>query len=213
MNDSQQHGRRSPDGSTSRSLVAGLRQSQADAWERLVTLYAPMIVVWCRQGQVSEQDIPDVYQDVLRTVSQSIGRFRHDRPGDTFRGWLRRITQTRVVDHFRRRQREPQAAGGTETLMWLQEFPDSPESAASLGEEIFGQVLSEALSTIRPEFHPRTWDAFWGVAVQGRTPADVGAELDMRTGTVRVAKSRVLQRLRRELGDLPDCSDDSAGSK
>ena len=204
MNDSAQHGRQVPDGSTSRSLVDGLRQSEAEAWDRLVTLYAPMIVVWCRQGQVAEQDVPDVYQDVLRTVSQSIGRFRHDRPSDTFRGWLRRITQTRIVDHFRRRQREPQAAGGTETQMWLQEFPDDPDAAATWGEEIFGQVLSDALSTIRTEFHPRTWQAFWSVAVQGRVPADVGAELGMRPGTVRVAKSRVLQRLRRELGDLPE---------
>lgn len=206
MNESAENKTRDPAGSTSRSLLAGLRHDEAAAWERLVTLYAPLIVVWCRRGRVAEQDIPDVYQDVLRTVSQSIGKFRHDRPTDTFRGWLRRITQSRVADHFRRRSREPQGVGGTETHMWLQELPgaDASGSAAEIGEEIFGQVLSQALSEIRTEFHARTWQAFWGVAVHGRTPADVGEELGMRTGTVRVAKSRVLQRLRRELGDLPE---------
>jgi RNA polymerase sigma-70 factor (ECF subfamily) len=97
--------------------------------------------------------------------------------------------------------------------MWLQEFPENPESGESLGEEIFGQVLSDALNAIRPEFRDRTWQAFWGVTVQGRQPADVGAELQMRAGTVRVAKSRVLQRLRRELGDLLNCCSQDRGTR
>jgi len=40
--------------------------------------------------------------------------------------------------------------------------------------------------------------------VEGRAAADVGADLDMRPGTVRVSKSRVLLRLRKELGDVGD---------
>jgi RNA polymerase sigma-70 factor (ECF subfamily) len=63
--------------------------------------------------------------------------------------------------------------------------------------------LRTALESIRGEFHERTWQAFWGVAVEGRTAADVAADLNMQPGTVRVAKSRVLLRLRRELGDAP----------
>jgi RNA polymerase sigma-70 factor (ECF subfamily) len=51
------------------------------------------------------------------------------------------------------------------------------------------------------EFEERTWQAFWRTAVDGRSAADVGAELGMTPGAVRVAKSRVLHRLREELGD------------
>ena len=64
-------------------------------------------------------------------------------------------------------------------------------------------MLARALASIRCEFHDKTWQAFWNVVVTGRTTAEVAAELHMRPGTVRVAKSRVLLRLRRELGDLP----------
>jgi hypothetical protein len=39
------------------------------------------------------------------------------------------------------------------------------------------------------------------VAVEGRLAADVAADLNMQPGAVRVSKSRVLLRLRRELGD------------
>lgn len=72
---------------------------------------------------------------------------------------------------------------------------DAMESAA------FGEVLRRALASIRNEFHEQTWRAFWIVVVEGRSTADVAAELSMQPGAIRVCKSRVLSRLRRELGD------------
>ena len=51
-------------------------------------------------------------------------------------------------------------------------------------------------------FHEDGTRSLWLVAVDGRPAKDVGEELSMRPGTVRVAKSRVLQRLRQELGEL-----------
>jgi DNA-binding CsgD family transcriptional regulator len=38
----------------------------------------------------------------------------------------------------------------------------------------------------------------------GKTAQEVARELSMQPGTVRVAKSRVLHRLRKELGELPE---------
>jgi len=63
-------------------------------------------------------------------------------------------------------------------------------------------LFRRALELIRREFEPRTWHAFWRTTVDGRATADVAAELQMSPGAVRVAKSRVLQRLRSELGDV-----------
>jgi RNA polymerase sigma-70 factor (ECF subfamily) len=58
------------------------------------------------------------------------------------------------------------------------------------------------LEKIRPDFEPRTWQAFWQATVEGRPSADVAAELGLTAGAVRKAKARVLARLRTELGDL-----------
>jgi RNA polymerase sigma-70 factor (ECF subfamily) len=63
-------------------------------------------------------------------------------------------------------------------------------------------LFARALDLIRGEFEERTWSAFWRTAVDGRAAKDVGADLGMSAGAVRVAKSRVLRRLRQELGDL-----------
>jgi RNA polymerase sigma-70 factor, ECF subfamily len=48
----------------------------------------------------------------------------------------------------------------------------------------------------------KMWQAFWRVVVEGRAAPDVAAELSMQPGAVRVSKSRVLARLRKELGDV-----------
>ena len=55
---------------------------------------------------------------------------------------------------------------------------------------------------ILTNFKENTWQAFWRVVVDGQSPKDVANELSMHPGTVRVAKSRVLQRLRQEMGEL-----------
>jgi RNA polymerase sigma-70 factor (ECF subfamily) len=57
---------------------------------------------------------------------------------------------------------------------------------------------------LRSEFEEHTWRAFWRVAVDGQPAPEVAAELGMKPNAVRTAKSRVLRRLREELGDLVD---------
>jgi RNA polymerase sigma-70 factor (ECF subfamily) len=63
-------------------------------------------------------------------------------------------------------------------------------------------LFHQALGLIRDEFEQRTWQAFWRMAVDNRTSAEVAGELGMTTNAVRMAKSRVLRRLREELGEL-----------
>ena len=55
---------------------------------------------------------------------------------------------------------------------------------------------------MRGEFTPSTWEAFWRTAVEGRRPAEVAAELDLSTGAVYIARSRVLARLRQRIEEL-----------
>jgi RNA polymerase sigma-70 factor (ECF subfamily) len=117
------------------------------------------------------------------------------------------IARNKVHDHVRRRAGEPPATGGTEATRQLQQAPD-PNLPDLLPDEaddpLFDGLLQRALESIRGEFHERTWQAFWRVVVEGRTAADVAAEMDMKPGAVRVAKCRVLLRLRQELGEWTD---------
>jgi RNA polymerase sigma-70 factor, ECF subfamily len=196
---------------TSRTLLQRARKNDSRAWQELVELYAPLVYFWCRRGNVIEQDIPDVVQDVFRAVVAGLGGFRKERASDTFRGWLRTVTRSKVADYYRRVGRETHAVGGSTAQRRIQRIPADIEPAEGLtpdsentGDEqlAVAALHHRALQLIREHFDPKTWQAFWRVAVDGQSATDVAAELGMKAGTVRVAKSRVLQRLRRELGDV-----------
>jgi RNA polymerase sigma-70 factor (ECF subfamily) len=196
-----------------RSLIDRLRTDDADAWDRLVELYAPLVAHWCRRWRMTEADVADVLQEVFQAVASHLSSLRLDRQADTFRGWLQTITANKIHDFFRKQEREPRATGGSEALERMTQFPDlaQAESSADATGSVAPtsddasqerQLFRRGLELIRGEFEPRTWQAFWQTAVDDRAVKDVAADLGMTPGAVRVAKSRVLHRLRAELGDM-----------
>ncbi len=193
---------RPDDRSTSLTLLERIRDRDEEAWERLMRLYAPMVERWCAHWGVRGQDADDVRQEVFQSVAANLPGFRRERAGDTFRGWLRVITRNKLIDHSRRRDRQPEAQGGTDAQRRLaqveqQELPE--DSANDLGD-----LYRRALELVRAEFEARTWEAFWRSAVDGQAPDLIAADLGVTPAAVRKAKSRVLHRLRQEVGDLID---------
>ena len=181
------------------------RSNDAEAWDRLVTLYAPLVMHWCRRLEVSEADAADIFQEVFRSVAMNLGAFRKERDSDTFRGWLRTITRNKVIDHHRKLKNEPRAVGGSEAHRRFSDLPhEVPKDIEDDDIELRAKdnLVRRALDQIRPHFQEQTWRAFWRCAVDGLSAPDVADELSMSPGAVRVAKSRALQRLRDELGDL-----------
>lgn len=192
-----------PEGlATSPSLLGRVRANDPAAWNRLVALYAPLVWHWCRSCHLQEQDQADIFQEVFQAVASHLDQFQRSAQG-TFRGWLRTITRNKVCDLFRRRQHEPIGAGGSDAQRWLNQQPgpdlfaedSQAEKAAEQG------LIHRALGQIRLEFTERTWQAFWRTAVEEQASGDVAEDLGMSAGAVRVAKCRVLQRLREALGD------------
>src|SRR5262245_64154792 len=71
------------------SLLQRARANDQQAWDRLTALYRPLVLFWCRQAHCPAAEAEDVAQEVFAAVAAGLGGLRHDRPGDTFRGWLR----------------------------------------------------------------------------------------------------------------------------
>lgn len=188
---------------TSPSLIDRAQANDPAAWAALVNLYAPLVHHWCRRTDLREADAADVLQDVFLAVAANLGGFRREHPGDTFRGWLRVILRNKVTDHFRRLGREPDGEGGTEAQLRFARLTNPEPADDAHGDPAERLLFRRACELIRGEFHDHTWQAFWATAVEGRAATDVAADLGMTPVGVRVAKSRVLQRLREALGDLP----------
>jgi RNA polymerase sigma-70 factor (ECF subfamily) len=173
----------------------------------LVRLYGPLVYLWVRRRGLQPDDAADVLQETFVAVAGSLETFHREQPGDTFRGWLWTITRNKIRDHFRRRQGEAVATGGTDAQEQLLRVPHPqagtrPEPFSDDCADAGSQIAHAALELIRAEFEDRTWQAFWQTAVDGRKAAEVAEELGMTLAAVYMAKYRVLRRIRQELGDL-----------
>jgi RNA polymerase sigma-70 factor (ECF subfamily) len=172
------------------------------SWERLVTLYAPLVYQWCRRFGLQAEDAADVGQDVFQAVAGGINGFRHGGAGTTFRGWLWTVTRNKLVDHCRRQGGHARAVGGDAGLERVAEIPeDEPAWDDEPGDPIAG-LVRRGVDLVRGEFEATTWNAFWLTAVEERAPAQVAGQLGLSVNAVYLARSRVLRRLREVLGEI-----------
>jgi RNA polymerase sigma-70 factor (ECF subfamily) len=204
MSDEQPHNRANPRAglATSLNLLQRARGRDSAAWERLYSLYRPLVLYWCSRWGVRNEDADDVAQEVFRELSASLPTFRESEPGCTFRGWLRGSTRNRVLMHFRQAGKQAHAAGGSSAQDRLEQVADVHEEDDP-PEEISG-LYHRALELVRGEFEERTWRMFWRTVIDGQMPATVADESGVSAAAVRQAKSRVLPRLKEEAGDLID---------
>lgn len=189
--------------STSLTLVGQLRASDPVAWQRMVERYGPLVFAWIRLSGLNEHDSADVLQDVFSSVHKSLDLFRKVNPADRFRNWLWTITRRRTTDYLRKLYAQPTAAGGTDAYLKLQalpaELPVLDDANIASAESL---LVRRTLEFVRAEFPEHVWQACLQTAVDGRKPVDVAADLGMTVGAVYVARSRVLKRLREELGNF-----------
>jgi RNA polymerase sigma-70 factor (ECF subfamily) len=106
--------------------------------------------------------------------------------------------------HFRRNHGRARAEGGSDALGRLEGVAD-PLAGPAEGEAAeISQLYRRAVEQVRGEFEERTWQMFWRCVIDGVSPVALAADLGVTAAAVRQAKSRVLRRLKEEMGELLD---------
>jgi len=192
--------------STNVSLLARVRSNEGPAWEILVELYAPMIYSRCRyQWGLKPADAENVGQEVFKSVSRSISRFRRRREG-SFRKWLRIIIDNKCRDHFRKTTEV--AEGGSIANDLLTRVVDEidnerlEEGATELGEKAI--LMRQAMKMVQGEFSARDWNIFWDIAIEDKDRKDTAQKFEVSDNVVYLAISRIRKRLKTVFEDLLD---------
>jgi RNA polymerase sigma-70 factor (ECF subfamily) len=188
---------------TSPSLLARIRTEDAQAWRQLVDLYGPLVSEWCRRKGLSNDDGADVVQNVFMSVARGLAGWQPIAGQDgCFRAWLWTITKNRIIDHIRSRPFD-QGVGGSSNLRSL----DMTESCDALDDEEptveldLTHLVQRAMQQVEASVERRTWQAFWRTVVDGQATESIACELEISTASVRQARSRILHKIREQLGD------------
>ena len=183
---------------TRTSLLLKLRDPRDhEAWVEFVILYEPVIYRQLRKCGLQDADARELMQEFFIAVSRRIEHWELAKERGSFRGWLRRVTRNLVINWMRHGQRRMIAFGGPESQSLFADVAadDCPEST-DFDTELRRSTFQRASECVRQEQSLKTWQAFWSTAIDGKTPAIVARELGMSVGAVRVAKCRVLARLK-----------------
>lgn len=198
---------------TSMTLLEAARHEKPGAWDLMARIYGPIVFRYCRKMGLSPDDAPDVVQDVFRKLLKHLPTFERQRTG-SFRKWLATTTRTTVFDFNAANGDVNDAIGGSAAAEYFQAIPSVLEDdsvLASSRPSKLRDALHEALDMIRDDFSERVWNAFWRTTVDSQNAREVAEELGMGHTAVRMAKSRVLARLKEVIGDS-EADEDSGDS-
>src|SRR4051794_39817154 len=86
------------------SLLDRLRNHGDDAsWRDFFETYWRLIYSFAKRAGLSDEDAQEVVQETVISVAGTMPKFQYDRARCSFKGWLRHLTQKRVVDQIRKR--------------------------------------------------------------------------------------------------------------
>src|SRR5579863_1553334 len=91
---------------TRQSLLSRLKDwNDQESWRDFFETYWKLIYNAAIKAGLSDTEAQDVVQETVISVLKNMPNFDYDPQKGSFKGWLLRLANWRVVDQFRKRQR------------------------------------------------------------------------------------------------------------
>ncbi|HEY4234373.1 MAG TPA: sigma-70 family RNA polymerase sigma factor [Lacipirellulaceae bacterium] len=183
------------------SLIGRLSdRDDVEAWDEFVAIYVPLLYRLARQKGLQHSDAEELAQEVLVAVSRAVDRWEPDPARGRFRDWLFRIARNLIINFMTRRKYQSISGGQTDVLRMIEDRCDeSSDELAAFNLEQRREVFRWASAKVKDTVAAATWQAFWQSSVETKPIAEVARELGMSIGSVYVARSRVMSKLRGEV--------------
>ncbi len=186
-------------GSASSSFLEGVKVRDHKAWQRMVDLHGPVVYGWARRATLQPLAAGKVVQEVFRTAAVRIEEFRQEGEQESFRTWVWTIARNRIQHYLQDQADQQDDAGMEATEAVYSSDPMELDITTAEPPPPDAALLHRVLGAIRPDFEDVTWDAFWNMAVLGKSSSEVAEAMGTTKAIARDAKYAVLHRLRQEL--------------
>jgi RNA polymerase sigma factor (sigma-70 family) len=171
-----------------------------EAWLDFVTRYDPVIRSTSGRYRLDADTTEELCQRVWIDLARRMQSFRYD-PGLTFRGWLRRLCQSRAIDLLRKKNADAvQSLGDYPAVSLVHEEPDGfdAEECVRSDRPLLLRLAEDVQDAVRRRVHERTWQVFWKIAVLGQTVRQASDAAGISYCAAFTAHKRVGRMLRAE---------------
>lgn len=189
---------------TRQTLIAKIRNQHDDrSWEEFVYFYERYIFVVVNKMGVSYQECEDLVQKVLLVLWEKLPDFEYTPDKCKFRTWMNTIIRNVVVGYFRKSKRRANDVERA-SLQRLNQNPDEfdiPEIYGVAETEWKLHISNLAWENIKEEFTGKAGECFL-MFTEGKDVETICKDLDIKKNTAYVFRSRVQDKLHREIRRL-----------
>ena len=171
-----------------------LEDISQERWREFELIYKPLLLFWMRKKNVPASAEDEVLQECWISAFKAIGKFERGADKGTFRGWLRTIVHRRVADYFRSLPKDQAVSQEKLNAIVTPEQKDADEIEGE--EQALRDIEARALEVVRSKTNEQTWKMFWMTAIEKVPTEDVAQQFNVSKAGVRMAKQRVLNRLK-----------------
>ncbi len=150
-------------------------------------------------------DAQDVVQETVLTVLRKIKEFEYNRDKGSFKGWLKVITRSRIVDHWRKTSRELKKNDKDDEISLLFESlpnPDGFELEKIWEHEWLNNIHSIAQERVKQQVSAQQFQIFDCYVLKEWSVEQIKRKLNFSAGQIYMAKHRVGKIYKTELNML-----------
>src|SRR5438445_1491518 len=153
---------------TRRSLLTRLKNwDDAEGWRQFFDTYSKLLYTVAVRKGFDDAEAQDIVQETIISVARHIPNFHYDPVHGSFKAWLLRIARSRIIDHIRKRGRQPQHASappttGTSRTAFIDRVPDpkGPDLDGVWDEEWQKHLFKAALEKVKEKVSDKDFQIF-----------------------------------------------------
>jgi len=187
-----------------KELVGRLADGEPSAFRDLVETYKKRVYFLALDMVGNPADAEDISQEVFLKVFRSFRTFNREARLGT---WLHRITANACIDHLRKKAITPEPVDDASLETGLRRgipiagAAEIPDPVSVLERRSIGKRIENALARVTPQEKA----VFILRHYEDLSLREIADTLELSQGSVKSYLFRAIQKLRKELGPLPEC--------